>query len=127
MDWTAQLVNVAVLGLPPLSCICAWWLWARERRSGYLSIPRWRRITTIIDLVVFTLSIAVGAFALLYWWDFSREPLPPALTRMATLLGFALASFGMPFSLMAKSWNRVALVVCSLTLLVFYIAMFAAA
>jgi hypothetical protein len=127
MNWSAQFANIAILGIPPLSCLCAWWLWAQERRNGYLSIPRWRRITTIIDLVTFTLSIALGAFALLYWWDFSPEPIPPAVTRIATVVGFALASFGMPFSLMAKSWNRVALVVCSIALLVFYIGMFAAA
>ena len=43
-----------------------------------------------------------------------------------TVVGFALAVFGIPFSVLARSWNRVALVLCSLGLLVFYVAMFAA-
>lgn len=124
MNWTEWAVDLAVLGVPPLSCGWAWWLWARHGQDG--AIPRWRRVITVIDLVVFTLSIALGATALWYWHDFTRTPTQPEVTRVLTLVGFALAVFGIPFSVMARSWNRVALVLCSLGLLVFYVAMFAA-
>lgn len=125
MSWIEWAVDLAVLGVPPLSCCCAWWLWARNQGRD-ASIPRWRQVTTVIDLVVFTVSIALGAMALWYWHDFSRTPMQPEATRVLTVAGFALAVFGIPFSVMARSWNRVALVVCSLGLLVFYLAMFAA-
>lgn len=126
MNWTEWAVDLTILGVPPLSCGWAWWLWAR-RPGRNAAIPRWRQVTTVIDLIVFTLSIALGAFALLYWRDFSHTPMQPEATRVLTMVGFAFAVFGIPFSMMARSWNRVALVVCSLGLLVFYVAMFAAA
>jgi hypothetical protein len=124
MNGTEWIVDLAVLGVPPLSCGWAWWLWRRHGRDT--AIPRWRQVTTVIDLIVFTVSIALGALALWYWHDFSRTPMQPEATRVMTMVGFALAVFGIPFSVMARSWNRVALVVCSLGLLVFYVAMFAA-
>jgi hypothetical protein len=124
MNWTEWVVDLAVLGVPPLSCLWAWWLWAQHGQNR--SIPKWSQAATVIDLVTFTISIGLGGFALIYWRDFSGSPVPPELTRIMTLLGFALAVFGIPFSIMAKSWNRVALVVCSVALLGFYFGMFAA-
>lgn len=123
MNWTEWAVDLAILGVPPVSCVWAWWLWAREDPGA---VPKWRQVATTIDLVVFTVSIALGAFALIYWRDFSRTPFQPEATQVATMLGFALAVFGFPFSIMARSWNRVALVLCSVALLVFYVGMFAA-
>lgn len=125
MNWTEWAVDIFVLGIPPLSCLCAWWLWVRQDQTSVL--PKWRQVATVINLIVFTLSIGLGAFALVYWHSFSGNPIQPQLTRVTTLLGFALAAFGIPFSVLGKSWNRVALVVCSLGLLVFYVGMFAAA
>jgi hypothetical protein len=125
MHWTELLTDLALLLTPPLSCVWAWWLWA-QRRERKDRAPEWSRVATVIDLVVFTLSIGLGAFALLYWRDFSGAPVPPEATRISTMLGFALAVFGLPFSVMAKSWNRVALVLCSLALLGFYVGMIAA-
>jgi hypothetical protein len=124
MHWTEWVADLAFLLIPPLSCVWAWWLWARRGTSE--SIPKWSQAATVIDLIVFTLSIALGAFALLYWRDFSGTGAPPEATRITTMWGFALAVFGLPFSVMAKSWNRVALVLCSLALLGFYLGMFAA-
>jgi hypothetical protein len=124
MNWVGWIVNFLVLGVPPLSCLCAWWFWLKQDQNA---LPRWRQITTIIDLVAFTISIALGAFAFEYWQNF---PAPghgyPEATRVTILLGFFFAVFGLPFSVLARSWNRVALVCCSLALLAFYFGMFIA-
>jgi len=125
MSLTEWAVDLAVLGVPPLSCAWAWWLWARHRRTGNVSILRWRRVTTIIALIAFTLSIAFGAFALEYWRTFPEHTAaPPTATYITTYIGFALAAFGVPLALMAKSWERVALVLCALGLSGFYFGMF---
>jgi hypothetical protein len=124
MNWTEWAVDLTVLGVPPLTCVWAWWLWAHQEQSG--AIPKWCQVATMIDLVVFTLSIVLGAFALFYWRDISGSPVQPETTRVTTMVGFALTVFGLPFAVMARSWNRVALVVCSLGLLAFYVGMFAA-
>ena len=47
-------------------------------------------------------------------------------TRIATLAGFALAVFAVPFCVLAKSWTRLALVLSCLCLLGFYFGMFVA-
>lgn len=126
MNWTEWAANLAFLLMPPLTCAWAWWLWTRQ--SQIKVTPHWRRVATAIGLIAFSLSIVLGAFAFEYWRHFpSGGPAQPEATRVATLLGFALTVFGLPFSVLAKSWNRVALVACSLGLLGFYFGMFVAA
>jgi len=125
MNWTEWAADLAFLVMPPLSCAWAWWLWTRK--SIDTAIPSWRRVATVIGLIAFTLSIALGAFAFEYWRHTPASgTAPPEATRVTTLVGFALAVFGLPFCLLAKSWNRVALVLCSLGLLGFYFGMFVA-
>jgi hypothetical protein len=125
MTWAEWVVDFALLFLPPLSCTCAWWLWLSKHES--VPIPRWRRSATAIALMAVTLSIALGAFAFIYWRRFpGHGPDPPSPTRIATLAGFALAVFAVPFSVLAKSWTRLALVLSCLCLLGFYFGMFVA-
>src|SRR6516162_1460123 len=96
MTWAEWVVDFALLFLPPLSCTCAWWLWLRKHEL--VSIPRWRRFATAIALIAVTLSIALGAFAFIYWRRFpGHGPDPPSPTRITTLAGFALAVFAVPF------------------------------
>src|SRR6516165_1320961 len=118
MTWAEWVVDFALLFLPPLSCTCAWWLWLRKpplsctcawwlwlRKHELVSIPRWRRSATAIALIAVTLSIALGAFAFIYWRRFpGHGPDPPSPTRITTLAGFALAVFAVPFCVLAKSW-----------------------
>jgi hypothetical protein len=125
MNWTEWAANFAFLGMPPLSCAWAWWLWIRDSRNT--PAPQWRRAATLIGLMAFTLSIAVGAFALFYWhYSPGRGPAPPDPTRIGTMAGFGLAVFGVPFCVLAKSWTRFSLILCALGLLGFYFGMFVA-
>lgn len=125
MNWTEWAAYFAFLGVPPLACVWAWGNWIRRSSGG--SIPRWRRVATVIGLVTATLGIAVGAFALTYWRRFpGAGPSPPEPTRIATFVGFGLSVFGVPFAVLATSWTRVALVVCLVGLLGFYFGMFLA-
>ncbi|HYA63456.1 MAG TPA: hypothetical protein VED66_09630 [Candidatus Sulfotelmatobacter sp.] len=125
MNWMEWVADFAFLLMPPVSCVWAWWLW--KRQSQVKLIPLWRRVCTAIGLTAFTLSIALGAFALFYWRHYPGEgPGPPEPTQLTTLLGFTLAVFGIPLAVLAKSWNRVALILCSLGLLGFYFGMFVA-
>lgn len=125
MTWAEWLADFAFLFLPPLSCTFAWWLWIRKDES--VSIPRWRRSATAIGLIAVTVSIVLGAFALLYWHRFpGRGPDPPSATRITTLSGFALLVFAVPFCVLAKSWTRLALVLSCIGLLGFYFGMFVA-
>lgn len=125
MNWVEWAVDFAVLGIAPVSCLCAWWLWMRQDQRA---LPKWRQITTIIDLISLTLSIALGAFAFEYWRNFPAQDFGfPEVTRITILIGFFFAVFGLPFSVLARSWNRVALVLCSIGLLAFYFGMFVAA
>jgi hypothetical protein len=124
MNWAEWAADLAFLVMPPLSCAWAWWLWTRKSAD---MVPPWRRVATMIGLTAFTLSIALGAFAFAYWRHAPASSLtPPQATRVTTLVGFAMTVFGIPFCLMAKSWNRIALVLCSLGLLGFYFGMFVA-
>lgn len=124
MTWAEWAVDFALLFMPPLSCTCAWWLWIRKYE--FVPIPRWRRSATGVALIAVTLSIALGAFALLYWHQFPGEGNPPSPTRITTLAGFALAMFAIPFCILAKSWTRIALVLSCVGLLGFYFGMFVA-
>lgn len=125
MTWTEWVADFAFLCVPPVSCAWAWWLWARQ--SAEPAIPQWRRAASTIAQIAFTVSILLGAFALEYWRHFpGKNPAPPEATRITTVLGFALAVFGVPLSAMSKSWNRVALLLCSVALLGFYFGMFLA-
>jgi hypothetical protein len=125
MNWTEWAANFAFLGIPPLSCVWAWWLWSRG--SGDTALLRWRRAATMIALIAATLSIAQGAFALIYWHRFPGGHLdPPEPTRIATLTGFAFAVSSFSLSVLATSWTRVALMLCCVALLGFYAGMFLA-
>jgi hypothetical protein len=125
MNWTEWVADFAFLFIPPASCVWAWWLWTRQSLST--AIPQWRRVAAAIAQIAFTASILLGAFALEYWRSSpGGNAAPPEATRVTTVLGFALTVFGVPLSLMARSWNRIALVLCSLALLGFYFGMFMA-
>jgi hypothetical protein len=123
MDWTAWAVNIAFLGVPPVSCLWGWWLW---RHNGEAQLAEWRQQASTIGLVTLTLSIATGAFAMLYWRQFPGGAVPPEPTRIATLVGFGFAVFAAPFAFLANAWMRVALVVCCAGLMGFYFGMFVA-
>ena len=124
MNWTAWAVNIAFLGMPPLSCVWGWWLW---RNSTEKQLAEWRQTATMIGLVGMTLSIATGAFAMLYWQQFSQNGAPPEATQIATLAGFGFGVFSLPFSVLARARTRVALVLCGMGLMGFYFGMFVAA
>ena len=125
MNWTEWAANLTFLGMPPLACAWGWVEWIR--RSQTALIPRWRRVATVIGLVALTLGVTLGAFALIYWRRFPGVgPGPPPPTRITTFVGFGLAVFGAPFSFLATSRARVALVLCSVGLLGFYFGMFLA-
>ena len=123
MNWTAWAVNIAFLGVPPLSCVWGWWLWAH---NGYKRLTVWRQKATTVGLVTLTISILTGAFAMLYWRRYPVAPGLPEPTRIATLVGFAFAVFATPFAVLANAWMRVALVVCCAALMGFYFGMFMA-
>ena len=123
MDWTAWAVNLALLGLPPVSCVWGWWLW---RHNGDARLVEWRKKASTVGLVALTLSVLIGAFAMVYWRQHPGAGLPPQPTRIATLVGFGFTVFSAPFALLANSWMRVALIVCCAGLVGFYIGMFAA-
>jgi len=123
MNWTAWAVNIAFLGMPPLSCVWGWWLW---RNSTEKQLAEWRQTATMIGLVGMTLSIATGAFAMLYWQQFSQNGAPPEATQIATLAGFGFGVFSLPFSVLARARTRVALVLCGMGLMGFYFGMFVA-
>ena len=123
MDWTAWAVNIAFLGMPPVSCLWGWWLW---KRNGETRLAEWRRSAATIGLVTATLSVMLGAFAMLYWRQNPGGSVPPDATRVATLAGFGIAVFAVPFALLANGWMRVALVLCCAGLMGFYFGMFVA-
>jgi hypothetical protein len=123
MDWTAWAVNIAFLGMPPVSCLWGWWLW---KHNGETQPAEWRRKSATIGLVTTTLSIATGAFAMLYWRQNPGGGAPPEATRIATLAGFGIAVFAVPFAFLANGWMRVALVLCCAGLMGFYFGMFLA-
>lgn len=122
MNWTAWAVNIAFLGMPPLSCVWGWWLW---RHSAEKQLAEWRQTAITIGLVAMTLSIVAGAFAMLYWRQFPGSGVPE-VTRIATLAGFGFGVFSLPFSVLARAWTRVALVLCGMGLMGFYFGMFVA-
>jgi len=123
MNWTAWAVNIAFLGMPTLSCVWGWWLWKHRTRK---QLAEWRQTATMIGLVVMTLSVVTGAFAMVYWQQFPGNGAPPEATRIATLAGFGFGVFSLPFSVLARAWTRVALVLCGMGLMGFYFGMFAA-
>jgi len=123
MNWTAWAVNIALLGVPPVSCVWGWWLW---RHAGENHLAAWRRKAATIALATLTLSIAMGAFAMLYWRQNPGGAAPPEPTRIATLAGFGFAVFAAPFAILANAWMRVALVLCCAGLMGFYFGMFVA-
>jgi len=119
----SSAVALGTLWMPPIACACAWWL--SFRSSSNITISRRRRDATKIGLILATLSIAFGAFALLYWRHYSRDSTgPPYPTFVTTYAGLVLALVSLPFSLSATSWNRLASVLCSIGLLGFYFMMF---
>ena len=124
MDWKAWAVNIALLGVPPVSCLWGWWLW---RHNGEAQIAEWRKTAATIGLVTLTLSVLAGAFAMVYW---RQHPGPgglvPAATRISTLAGFGFGVFSLPFSVLARARTRVALVLCGMGLMGFYFGMFVA-
>ena len=122
MDWTAWAVNIAFLGVPPASCLWGWWLW---RHNGERQLAEWRKSASTVGLVSLTLSVATGAFAMLYWRQHPGVGVPEP-TRIATLAGFGFAVFSAPFAFLANAWMRVALVVCCAGLMGFYFGMFVA-
>jgi len=122
MDWTAWAVNIAFLGVPPVSCLWGWWLW---RYNGEKDLAEWRKKAATIGLVTLTLSVVTGAFAMLYWRQHPGGAVPEA-TRIATLAGFGVAVFSVPFVILANGWMRVALVLCCAGLMGFYFGMFVA-
>ena len=125
MNWTEIAANLALLGVPPVSCAWAWRLWMRGSRTT--EIPEWRRLATRIGLMALTVSVGLGAFAWIYWHRYPGQGSgPPEPTRIATLLGFGSAVFGIPLAVLARSWTRVSLMVCSAALLGFYFGMFLA-
>src|SRR6516164_3354973 len=99
MNWTAWAVNIAFLGMPPLSCVWGWWLWKHRTRK---QLAEWRQTATMIGLVVMTLSVVTGAFAMVYWQQFPGNGAPPEATRIATLAGFGFGVFSLPFSVLAR-------------------------
>jgi hypothetical protein len=123
MDWTAWAVNIAFLGMPPVSCIWGWWLWRRQTEKHLVV---WRQKASTIALVTSTLSVVAGAFAMLYWRRSPGLAVPPDPTKIATLVGFGFAVFAVPFAVLANSWMRVALVLCCAGLMGFYFGMFLA-
>jgi hypothetical protein len=123
MNWTAWAVNIAFLGVPPLSCMWGWWLW---RTHGEKHLAVWRQKAATVGLAALTLSIVAGAFAMLYWRYYTGVPGLPEPTRIATLVGFGFVVFAMPFTVLANAWMRVALVLCCAGLMGFYFGMFMA-
>lgn len=122
MDWTAWAVNIAFLGVPPVSCLWGWWLW---RSNGEQQLAEWRKTASTIGLVTLTLSILTGAFAMVYWRQHPGGAVPE-VTRIATLAGFGAGVFGVPFAFLANGWMRVALVLGCAGLMGFYFGMFVA-
>lgn len=123
MDYREWAINLVFLGLPPLSCGWAWWLWRRKPQST--SVPQWRQTATKSSLVLLTTGIGFGAFAFIYWQQFPESnPSPPEATFVSTCCGLVLTVLAVPLSIFAKSWTRVALVVCSVALFGFYFLMF---
>jgi len=122
MDWTAWAVNIALLGVPPVSCLWGWWLWSHE---GEAQLVEWRKKAATIGLVTLTLSVLTGAFALVYWRQHPAGPVPEA-TRITTLAGFGLGMFAVPFAFLANGWMRVALLLGCAGLVGFYFGMFVA-
>ena len=124
MDWKAWAVNIALLGVPPVSCLWGWWLW---RHNGEAQIAEWRKTAATIGLVTLTLSVLTGAFAMVYW---RQHPGPggvvPEATRITTLVGFGCGVFALPFAFLANGWMRVALVLGCAGLMGFYFGMFVA-
>ena len=123
MDWTTWAVNIALLGVPPLSCLWGWWLWSRDSEA---QLVEWRKKAATIGLVTLTLGVATGAFAMMYWRQHPGAGMPPEATRIATLAGFGVTVFSVPFAILANKWMRVALVVCCAGLIGFYFGMFVA-
>jgi len=123
MNWAEWAVNIALLGVPPVSCAWGWWLW---RHGSEKQLAEWRRTATTVGLVALTLSVLTGAFAMLYWRQNPGTGRPPEPTTIATLVGFGFAVFGVPFSFLATRWLRVALVLCCAGLMGFYFGMFLA-
>ncbi len=120
LSWAVVL---GVFCMPPLSCASAWWF--SLRGSPNLAVSHWRHTTTRIGLLLATSSISFGTFALVYWLRYpGAYPGPPLPTFVTTYVGAALALLSLPCSLSATSWNRVALVLCSVGLLGFYHMMF---
>jgi EamA domain-containing membrane protein RarD len=123
MDYREWAIDLVSLGLPPLSCGWAWWLWTRKPQST--SVPRWRKVATTSGLVLATLSIAFGGFAYIYWrWLSGYSPSPPEPVFVSTSCGLVSAVLALPFSVFAKSWTRTALVLCCVALFGFYFLMF---
>jgi len=123
MDYHEWAIDLVFLGLPPLSCGWAWWLWIRKPQST--SVPQWRKIATNSSLVLLTLSIAFGGFAYIYWrWLPGNNPGPPEPAFVSTWCGLVLTVLAAPLSVFAKSWTRITLVVCCFALLGFYFLMF---
>jgi hypothetical protein len=121
VDYREWAIDVVVLGLPPLSCGWAWWLWTHKPESS--SVPQWRKIATKSSLLLLTLSIAFGAFAYIYWRQFPN-PSPPEPVFVSTWCGLVSALLAVPLSIFAKSWTRIALVLCCVALFGFYFLMF---
>ena len=114
-------IESLTIGLPPVTCAMAWVFWIRERNRT--AKVRWRQITSRIALALVTMSIALGAFALVYW-NRSDQPSPPQATVITTYCGFILALLASPCSALAISRTRVMLVLCSFGLLWFYLELF---
>jgi len=83
MDSDAFLVRATELvfqWLPPLSCACAWWFWLRASPNS--AVSNRRRTSTKTGLILATISIALSAFALLYWRRYPGVgPLVPEFGR----------------------------------------------
>jgi hypothetical protein len=123
MDYREWAIDLVFLGLPPLSCGWAWWLSARNPQST--SVPQWRQTATKSSLVLLTLSIGFGGFAFICWQRFpGNNPSPPEAAFVSTWCGLVLTALAVPLSVFAKSWTRIALVVCCVALFGFYFIMF---
>jgi len=116
----SRIVSVSFVGTPPCACAGAWLVWTREDRRQ--ATANWRRIAINIALLLVSISISFGAFALTYWRR-SDALAPPKPTIVTPFAGLALVLLALPWSAVTVSWTRAALLLSSLSLIGFYLVL----